>query len=241
MQTTTVRIAERFQGPPRSGNGGYACGLAARGLPGAVQVRLKAPPPLDTDLRLETGIDAARLLHGEALLAEARCATLALDVPACPSHEAAVDALSRFVGRERHLFPRCFVCGPARAPGDGLCIFPGPLAGSAARVLAAPWRPDASTAAADGSVDPLFVWSALDCPGGFAHWPLPPGTATVLGELCVSIEAPVQPGEPCVVLGWPIDAQRRKRIAGSALYGPQGRLVAKARATWIEIALDAWQ
>ena len=54
--TEHVEIASRFCGPPRSGNGGYVAGRIAAPLMAAggwATVRLKAPPPLQTALRLE--------------------------------------------------------------------------------------------------------------------------------------------------------------------------------------------
>ena len=64
------------------------------------------------------------------------------------------------------MFPDCFVCGMNRRPGDGLRIFPGPVAGLA--LWAAPWTPDPSVAGPDGRVRPEVVWAALDCPSGIA-------------------------------------------------------------------------
>ena len=53
-----------------------------------------------------------------------------------------------------------------RPPGDGLRIFPGPVAGLG--LWAAPWTPDPSVAGANGKVRPEVVWAALDCPSGIA-------------------------------------------------------------------------
>ena len=43
--------------------------------------------------------------------------------------------------------------------------------------------------------------------------PLPEGVAIVLGELCAAIVAGLAPGEPCVVIGWPLGVEGRKRLA----------------------------
>ena len=48
-----VLIPRRFNGPPASANGGYACGLIARYVGGPADVSLRSPPPLDTALELE--------------------------------------------------------------------------------------------------------------------------------------------------------------------------------------------
>src|SRR3982075_2267589 len=75
------------------------------------------------------------------------------------------------IKQHEHLPPTCFVCGPARAQGDGLRIFAGPLvrqSRNASAVFAATWTPDPTLAAEDGFVAPEFLWSALDCPTGYA-------------------------------------------------------------------------
>lgn len=244
MTDPTIRIDARFRGPPRSGNGGYAAGCLARHLPGPATVRLKAPPRLDAPLRVEIGNASVRLWDADTLIAEARPAVpLDLPVPPCPPPGETARAAQGFAGFRRHAFPGCFVCGTARAPGDGLRIFPGALGGGGA-TLAAPWTPDASLADAAGQVAPEHLWAALDCPGAFA---LPaPGTdrTRVLGELSVTIHAALAPGEACSVLGWPLEAPAasagRKQLAGTAIYGADGRLVALARAAWIEVPLSTW-
>jgi hypothetical protein len=238
MRIEQFEIAERFCGPPRSGNGGYVCGRLARHLPGAVAARLKAPPPLNTALRLESSADQARLFHGDALLGEARTAPLDIDVPPCPSFPAAERAAKSYAGFAKHPFPRCFVCGPERAPNDGLRVFPGALDASA--TLAAPWIPDASLADESGAIRPEFLWSVLDCAGGLAYFPLADGVAIVLGELAAAIHAGLRAGDRCVVLGWAIRAEGRKRLAGSAIYAPDGRLAAVAHAVWVEVPASVW-
>ena len=85
-----------------------------------------------------------------------------------------------------------------------------------------------------------FLWSALDCTGGFAVLPVPEGLAIVLGELHTSIVGAVQAGERCVVIGWPLGTDGRKRFAGSAVYNARRELVAQARAVWFEVPLSTW-
>jgi len=172
-----------------------------------------------------------RLLHGEVTVAEGCSARPNVDVPEAPTLAAATRAAQSFAGRraERHAFPTCFVCGPERE-ADGLRIFPGPAGGDG--LLAAPWVPEPELAA-DGVVDPLFVWAALDCPSGFAC--APPGTRTVLASMTGALEAPVHPGRPYVVTAWPIASEGRKHRAGSAVHEQDGRLVAFAEALWITL------
>lgn len=227
-----LQIARRFRGPDQSGNGGYVAGVLARHVNGPAVVRLKAPPPLDTDLRvLHEGGGVLRLCHGASVVAEARPQVPDLTPQPCPEAKAAEAAALASPMRWRHPLPGCFVCGTGRRPGDGLCILAGPLPDS--KVWAAPWTPDASLADAAGQLRSEFLWSALDCPGGFAANET--GGMVLLGEICARIDRLPEIGEPCIVLGWPLAASGRKLGAGSAVYDSHRRLLGLARATWIRI------
>jgi hypothetical protein len=238
MSLEKLIVSARFCGPPKSGNGGYVCGRIAAHVAGAISVRLKLPPPLETELSIERSGSTVRLLDGPIAIAEAKPAVLDLEPPAAPALAAAQEASKAFSGFDRHSFPRCFVCGPHRTPGDGLRIFPGPIPSSS--LVAAPWVPDASLADCSGNVGAEFVWSALDCTGFFALPMVPEGVANVLGELSLRIDGVVAPNENCVVVGWPLRIDGRKRFAGSALYSQAGRCVAVGSATWIEVAANAF-
>ena len=161
MQTMT--IARRFRGPPNSGNGGYVCGMLARHILGAAEVRLRAPAPLETGLSVvEVGAAQWELRQGAATIAIGRAITLDVSRVERATYAEAVEAERRTpIKPHQHLLPMCFVCGPDRAPGDGLRLFAGPLVRQEAVVFAVPWIPDPSLAAADGLVAPEFVWSAL--------------------------------------------------------------------------------
>lgn len=240
-QADWITIDERFCGPPRSGNGGYVCGRVAAGLGDGAVVRLKAPPPIGRPLRLETTAASARLFDGEAIVAEAKRGAVELAVAPAPTLAQAAQASTRYLGFEEHNFPTCFVCGPARAVGDGLRIFPGELGIDGTARLAATWTPDASLVDETGRVRPEFVWAALDCPGAFTRYPLPEGAALVLGELAV--EAPLRPrvGEPCLLTAWSLGDEGRRRHAGTALFDRDGRLLARARAVWVEVPAQAFR
>ena len=230
MATNEVTIPQRFNGPPDSANGGYACGLVAAAIGSSANVRLLAPPPLEVPMTRRRAEDGTvRLLHGDAPIAEGRPASPTVEVPATPTLAAAERAARSFVGRrvEQHAFPSCFVCGPQRE-ADGLRIFPGPSGDDG--LLACPWLPSADLAT-DGIVDPIFVWAALDCPSGFACMPL--GTRTVLASMTATLEAPVYPDHAYVVTAWPIASEGRKHRAGSAIHDQDGQRVAVAEALWI--------
>jgi hypothetical protein len=162
---TQITIDKRFCGPPNSGNGGYVCGRLARHIPGGAEVTLRAPPPLDTPLDAVATADGTwELCDGDKVVATGRAASVELSrVETASFEEARAAELLTPVKPHEHPLPTCFVCGPARAKGDGLRISAGSLRGHNA-VLAASWTPDQNLAAEDGLVAPEFLWSALDCP-----------------------------------------------------------------------------
>jgi len=238
MSLQTLIIQRRFCGPPQSGNGGYVCGRVAKHLPGSATVRLKAPPPLETELRINVSDGVAQMLQGATVIAEGRTAEVNLTPPPPPSFAEAEDAAKSYIGFTRHSFPRCFVCGPQRGVGDGMRIFPGPIGSRS--IVAAPWIPEASLADDTGSVAVEFLWAALDCTSAFAVLPIPEDKAIVLGELLARVDRTVRTGEKCVAVGWPLQIDGRKRFAGSAVFSESGMPVALARATWIEVPLNSF-
>jgi hypothetical protein len=231
-----LSIADRFRGPPHSGNGGYVCGRIARHIEGAASVRLFVPPPLRETMQVRRDGDAVRLMHGSTVVGEGRSASLTLEPPMRPALEQAVEASRGFAGFVEHWFPGCFVCGPHRGDHDGLRIFPGTVGDTG--VVAAPWTPD-ETLASGATVDPAFSWAALDCPGAFAV--SASGTPVVLGQLTARIDRSVKPGERYVVLGWPLAAAGRKHFAGTAILNEAGESVAVAEAVWIEVPASAFE
>ncbi|RPH95711.1 MAG: hypothetical protein EHM68_12210 [Lysobacterales bacterium] len=231
----TLRIDSRFRGPPRSGNGGYVCGRLAEFIQGDCRVRLLRPPPLDRELTVVADENGASLMDGEQVIAQARPQALELTLPA-PVSLAEARALSpHFRGFEAHAFHSCFVCGPERAAGDGLRIFPG-ATDDGSRV-ASPWRPDSRLAGADGLVRSRYVWAALDCPSGWAYLH-PGGRVAVLGQFAAHIETPIPVEEDLVVIGWLIDDAGRKHHCGSALFSADGEPLAWAAATWFDVDLE---
>jgi len=227
----TVRIAKRFHGPPNSGNGGYVCGLVAQFIDGPAESTLRAPPPLETPLAVVRENDAARLMHGDRVIAEARASQPIVTPPPSPGLEAAERAARDYLGFKDHLFHSCFVCGTSRAPGDGLRLFPGPVREG---LVACTWTPGATFADDDGAVATLFMWSALDCP---SYWALPHAGATrsVLGRLTAAIGARPKIDQPLVVAAWPLSSSARKHRAATAIYDAEGAVLARAEAMWIDI------
>lgn len=243
---TPIIIDKRFCGPPNSGNGGYVCGRLARHIPGAAEVTLRAPPPLDKPLdAIATDDGTWELRDGGNIVATGRATNVELArLEKASFEEARAAELLTPVKPHEHPLPTCFVCGPARAKGDGLRIFAGSLARpSQSDVLAASWTPDSNLAAEDGLIAPEFLWSALDCPTGYAcNYNQQSGSydqaPILLGKMSARIEARPRPGERCVITAWPTGRDGRKRVAEAAAHDEAGTLLAVARATWIVVERD---
>ena len=216
-----VTFPHRFRGPLTSANGGYACGrLAAFVDANEVEVTLRLPPPLDRALTVVQDAGHARLLDGEALVAEARAARVDLEPPE-PVSVAEADA-----ARERHVrdwsadFRECYVCGIRE---DGLEI----------RVGLVPERePLHASPIALPEVGPELVWAAIDGPGAYAVGAEGRGDI-VLGRMTAHVLRVPDPGEQCVVTSWPVGEDGRKLFAGTALFAENGDLLALAKQVWI--------
>lgn len=237
-------IEERYCGPATSGNGGWTAGslaaalrAAENGAPAgaAVTVRLSAPPPLMHPLDVAIaptadGAPVATLSADGAVVATATVATgweIAEPVP--PSSVAAAEAtVASYVSADEHPFPRCVVCGPARAPGDGMRLTPGRLPEGGTACV---WRPADTTA----HVTEPWVWAALDCPGGWASDLL--GRPMVLGTMTAQVMRTPSPDQACVVTGRLDRTAGRRSWTSSAVRSAEGDLLARAEAVWV--AVDA--
>lgn len=230
---TTFEINHRFCGPPDSANGGYFSGVLASHLDvprrTGVCVRLQSPPPLDVTIGMERDGDAVIATHDGVTLGRAWPQSLDLEVPSAPEWSAVVRAVEAYQGFRHRIFPRCFVCGPDRPPGDGLRIFAGALETDA--LLAAPWIPDPGLAGDGGVVEAPLLWAALDCPGAFTFPDFAAGPV-LLGQFCVRIDGFVSAGDQVTALAWPIATAGRKHRAGTALV-VNGEIIARAEAVWI--------
>jgi hypothetical protein len=225
-------VPARFCGPPMSGNGGWTSGHLAQLVDGAldgsaVTVRLRTPPPLDTEMAISRGDDGTvEVWDGQILVAQAFAAE-PLDVTELPTpvtYPQAQSAGPAYEGLRSHPFPTCFACGTERNPSDALCLHTGLLAGHTT-LRAAAWTPHEST--------PEVVWAALDCPGGWAC-----GIAEreiVLATMTASIRDLPKVGEPHVLMAWPRGQDGRKYYSGTCLYAVGGRLLAQADAVWISV------
>ena len=232
MSGETLTVPAQFNGPQRSGNGGYASGVLAALLEQPVEVTLRSPVPLDAELAVAREADGSlRMLDGETLVAEARAVSeLDLEVPEPVSVAEARRGTTRYRGLSDGEFSNCFVCGRAR--DDSLGVFPGEVEGRG--LVATPWIPPSWTGDERGEVRPEIVWSALDCPAYFATHMEGELSQAMLARFTARIDAPAIADEEHVVVGWPIEIDGRKQHAGSAVFSADGRLLAAARALMIE-------
>src|SRR5699024_187625 len=218
-------VSRRFCGPDESANGGWFSGRLAEeaGITGPASVRLLSPPPLEREIQIMPDGGAYVAMAGDLPIAR-----VAPGEP--PSFEELPDPVSfaraeaagpQYPGPQQHPFDHCFSCGTPRDPSDALCLQPGPIAGG---MCAAAWRPREVTAA--------ILWSALDCPGGWALGV--GGRPMVLGTITGQIHRMPPPGEELVVMAWAISSQGRKHTAGTALY-TGSEVLAQARSVWIAV------
>ena len=229
-----IRIAKRFRGPASSGNGGYTAGLLAGLVAGApaVEVTLRRPPPLDVDLTTVSSEGGWELRHGGELVAEA----VSRDIAALSDPVTSVDvataraAEESYAGLRSHPFPGCFVCGPARQPGDGMRLFPGRINGGR---TACTWTPDATLGDTDGGVPEPYVWAALDCPGGWSADL--EGRPMVLGRITATVLSPVLVDATHVVVGRLLGSTGRKTFTASTVYDSAGHECARAGHIWIDV------
>ena len=237
---TELVIAGRFRGPVRSGNGGSTCGALAALAPSdwpAATVRLSQPPPLDVAMTVARSEDLLVASYDGWVVARALPADLDPEpVPAIDAG-AARAAEATYPGLASHPFPTCFSCGTGREPGDGLRIFPGPVADGR---VAATWTPGPSVAAdwheyrdASREVGHAVTWAALDCAGG---WAADIGARLmVLGTMTARLHSLPRVGEEHVVVGAARGESGRKRMSAVSLYDAAGGLVGTAEHVWIAV------
>lgn len=243
-QPDTIIVPERFRGPPKSGNGGYAGGAFA-GLLGLatdqpVEVTLRSPVPLDEEMTVHRQ-DADRLsVHlGDALVAEVARTDFDLVIPEPPTFEEALAAQPGSLSLKPRegaptivpggigFHPICFCCGAGH--DEGLKVF---AAGVNEQQVAAAWQTREDWGDEAGNLPNEFIWTALDCPGqmAFANQGVITG---LLGRITAVVHKPAIAGERYVITGWPVSVDGKKHFAGTAMFNAGGQLVAEALAIWI--------
>lgn len=240
-------LTEQFIGPPDLGNGGYVVGHMAGALAGgdvigagAIEVTLRAPLPLGVPFGYQfDDAGGVALMSGDDVMATAKRAELDITVPDPAPAEAVRRAQSTShslkmgfhstLGERLGVHPVCFCCGAERGDGDGLRVFP--VAVEGAGCVTALWTPHEGFAGEGGMIGPEIIGAAIDCPGAFAF--LENGErAGLLGRMSVEFLKLLRAGEETRIVGWRIETDGRKMIAGTAIFDATGDLVAKAKQVW---------
>lgn len=234
MAPVSVTIPKAYAGPLTSANGGYITGLLAAGSGDdhPLEVTIRRPVPLDTELELRHGDEGPQLLHQSRPLATSRRLTFDLTVPPPPDAATAARASagSLALQREGGVHAICLTCATTRPEGDGLRVHVGPVPGTD-DLQAAPVLCHARFCDDEEKMRPEFIAAALDCPGAFVY--MQQGIrAGLLGRMSLHILERPGAGERTVVTAWPIAIDGRKHFAGTAMHDEQGRLLAMARSVW---------
>ncbi len=231
-----VTIPRQFNGPPDSGNGGWVSGLLAQahldhGGSSPVSVRLRMPPPLDTELDVAHEDGQTRLVDpaGQAV-GTATDGAFGHEAPPFVDAKTVQRGHDAYPGFTIHPFSTCFTCGVGRSAGDGLCIFTGPVGDG---LVAGPWHVHESFADEDGTTPLPISWSALDCPGGWAADFTE--QAMLLGTMTAEILRRPEAGRTYHAVGRRSGRDGRKFFTATALYAPDGELLGRAEQVWIQI------
>lgn len=241
-----ITVPEARRGPPGSGNGGWVAGEMAallRPVVGdrtPVEVTLRAPVPLDTEMQVRVSDGSLSIHHGDVLVAVAVPADLNLEVPEPPAFDEAVAAAGASMSRQPATHPMlpgvrtgphpiCFCCGAELGPDEGCHVEVSPFAERG--MVAGAWRCP-PVFAVDGLLPEPIIFTALDCPGQFAWLAERPEGYGLLGRITGQVLAPVAADDDLIVTGWTLGSDGRKLFAGTALHRRDGELVARARSTW---------
>ena len=235
----TLRIGGRFQGPTGSGQGGWTAHRFTGAITQPVTTAMRAPVPLDTDLRIVRADDEWRLIDETAsdpvtvMVARPWNPVFADTEPVTIADAAAARArFSEFVAE--HPVPYCFSCGTQH---DSMNVHAGPLGDGR---FATDWRVPEWAVSGSGIVDVGTLWAAIDCTAAwyvaYSRQPRSPVTA----QFAVDVSGPIEPGTTYSLVSWsgdhPDEWDGRKRHGASAAFAPDGTCVARSVSFWI--ALD---
>lgn len=238
---TSIRIEHRFQGPTGSGQGGWTAHRFASAIGSPVEVSIRAPIPLDTELRVVADADSGgwRLVThdgpgGEHVMTAV--ARDAIDVATSPvSIEQALAARGGFgavVGE--HPVPECFSCG---VRPHSMRVHAGPLADGSDR-YATDWSPP-EWAVTGGIVDDGAVWAALDCTAAWYVCTSRGERTAFTVRYAAEVLRPLRAEETYSLVGWggPTGAEwnGRKRGAASAAFASDGTCVARSTSLWVAV------
>lgn len=238
MADQSLTIDSNHNGPPGSGHGGVVVGKMAEFIgSGPAEVRLLAPPPLETPLSARPADrgDSTGFIVSSSDADIASVTTLESEVRVdgfSPVEHAEVEATAaQYLARVRddgHAFPTCFGCGHERGD-DALRQFTG--VASDGNTLAQ------FAIAGDGRLPDWLTIAGLDCPSGWTVSILadPIPEAVVLASMQCQVHEPTVAGVDYQVRGRLLSSDGRKHLTEVAMLDPDGRAVASAKTLWIEV------
>lgn len=235
----TVRIGGWFQGPTGSGQGGWAAHRFTQQIDEPVTTAMRAPVPLDTDLRIARGDDEWLLIDESAANAVTIMVARTWD-PAFADTDA-VTGVDAGAARARfsdvvsdHPVPYCFSCGVQH---DSMNVHAGPLGDGR---FATDWRAPDWAVTESGTVDLGVLWAAIDCTSAWYVAYSNEQRSPVTAQFAVEVTGPIEPDTTYSLVSWsgdhPAEWDGRKRNAASAAFAPDGTCVARSASLWI--ALD---
>lgn len=230
MEETFITIDSQFNGPPDHCNGGYLAGIMSSFLKGPVEITINNLVPLNKKLlvKIENNVS---LYDGSLLLSEAKNKGLKISPPFTLDFEEASKWSEYFRGTERAVQKNCFVCGCERKEGDGLRIFPGRMDEQKKGPVAAPFIPHENFGDKNGRIDPVYLWSVLDCPG---YWSTAdPSEKALLGKITGVVMPGIRVHEKCVVIAWPLGDWGFAFQSGTAIFNGAGKLKAISKQIWV--------
>ncbi len=250
LSPTSVSINSVYNGPVNCGNGGYISGLLAGFIEGDAEIRINAAFPVETSLQVKNTDKGIGVYLDDKLLGSARSIQLELAIPTPPDLANATAASQRFDFIHASDSKGCYVCSPLRTVENGLRVFCGALdevvepnpsidwrTQTEKNIVAAVWRPADNLCNDEGSIDNIYVWSALDCPGAYAIKAIEPNAGIqLLGTCSGSIKTPFNPNKDYIISSWKISPNSgRKRFLGVAIHNSAGELMACAEQIWFDV------
>lgn len=233
-----IRIGRWFQGPTGSGQGGWTAQRLASRLPGPVTTAIRAPIPLDTDLRVIGGDGRWELVddHGVTYLVGETWEPKFADTAPVTIDDARAARAGFAAYVPDHPVPYCFSCGVQH---DSMNVHAAPLGDGR---VATDWSVPEWSVGADGAVDTAALWAALDCcTAWYVAYSRGPRVAFTV-QYAVEETEPLRPDSTYALVGWAGDHDPewhgRKRHGASAAFDADGRCVARSVSLWVAAPTD---
>lgn len=233
-----IRVGRWFQGPADSGQGGWTAQRFAQHVPGPITIAIRAPIPLDTDLRVIGGDGQWELIdeYGVTYLIGEPWEPVFADTEPVPISVArrTREGFGDYV--PEHPVPHCFSCGVQH---DSMNVHAAPLGDDR---VATDWTVPGWAVRPDGAVDAGALWAALDCcTAWWVGYSRRPRVAFTV-QYAVEEIVPLQPSTTYSLVGWAGDHdpewQGRKRHGASAAFDGAGRCVARSVSLWVAAPTD---